>query len=172
MEEAYSLLLGGLGFALLFLGLVGAVLPMLPGPFLIWLGALLWAWGDGFERVGWPTLIVLGALTLIAWSSDLFLNAVVSRRAGASWKSIGGAIVGGIAGGLLLSGWIPVLGTLLGAAAGGVAGMWAVEYLDKRNFRAARAAVRAYLASMALAAALEVTLAIVMIGIFVWQAFL
>jgi uncharacterized protein len=172
MENAYSLLLSGFGFVLLFLGLAGSILPVLPGPFLIWLGALLWAWGNGFERVGWPTLAVLGVLALAAWASDLFLNMVISRQAGASWKSIGGAIAGGIIGGLLLSVWIPVLGTLLGAVAGGVAGMWFVEYADKRNFRAARRAVRAYLASMALAAFLELSLAAAMIGIFVWQAFL
>lgn len=172
MQNAYSLLLSGFGFVLLFLGLAGSVLPVLPGPFLIWLGALFWAWGNGFERVGWPTLAVLGVLALAAWAADLFLNTVVSRRAGASWKSIGGAIAGGIVGSLLLSGWMPVLGTLLGAVAGGVVGMWMIEYADKRNFRDARRAVRAYLSSMALAAALELTLAVVMLGIFVWQAFL
>ena len=133
VQNASSLLLSGFGFVLLFLGLAGSILPVLPGPFLIWLGALLWAWGNGFERVGWPTLLVLGVLALVAWVSDLFLNTVVSRRAGASWKSIGGAIVGGIIGSILLSGWAPVLGTLVGAAAGAVVGMWTIEYLDKRE---------------------------------------
>ena len=55
---------------------------------------------------------------------------------------------------------------------GAVAGMWFVEYLDKRDFRAARRAVRAYLASMALAAALELALSLTMLAIFIWQAFL
>ena len=172
MEDAYSLLSTGFGYLLLFLGLAGSVLPVVPGPLLIWLGALFWAWGNGFEEVGWPILILLGVLALVAWASDLFLNTVISRRAGASWKSIGGAIIGGIVGSLLLSGVVPILGTLLGAIAGAMVGMWLVEYLDKRNFQAARRAVRAYLASMALAAALELALSFAMLGIFVWQAFL
>ena len=50
--------------------------------------------------------------------------------------------------------------------------MWFVEYLDKRDLRAARRAVRAYLASMALAAALELALSMTMLAIFIWQAFL
>lgn len=172
MQEVYGMLLGGFGIVLLFLGLVGSIVPVLPGPFLIWLGAFFWAWGDGFDRVGWPVLIFLGLLALVAWGADLFLNTVISRRAGASWKAIAGAIAGGILGSLLLSAWIPILGTLLGAILGAMAGMWGVEYMDKRDFAAARRAVRAYLASMALAAALELALAISMLGLFIWQAFL
>ena len=88
-----------------------------------------------FERIGWITLSLLGVLALAAWVSDLFLSTVISRRAGASWKSIGGAIVGGFAGGILLSG-VPVLGAILGAILGAVLGMWIVEYLDKRDVAA------------------------------------
>ena len=51
MADAYGLLLSGFGVVLLFLGLAGSILPVLPGPFLIWLGAFLWAWGNDFERV-------------------------------------------------------------------------------------------------------------------------
>ena len=170
MTEANTLLLSGFGYLLLFLGLAGSVLPLLPGPFLIWLGALFWAWGNGFQDLGWPTLIVMGLLTIAAWGSDLFLNTVISRRAGASWKSIGGAIVFGFIGGLLMSGYIPILGTLFGAIIGAVIGMWSVEYLDKRNVRSSFKAVRAYLVSMALSALIEITLSFIILGIFVWQA--
>jgi uncharacterized protein YqgC (DUF456 family) len=34
------------------LGVIGVVLPIIPGPALIWLSALLWAWADGFQAVG------------------------------------------------------------------------------------------------------------------------
>jgi hypothetical protein len=50
--------------------------------------------------------------------------------------------------------------------------MWIVEYLDKRNAAAARSAVRAYLGSMAIAALLETTIAIIMIAVFIWRAYL
>ena len=172
MADTNALLLSGFGYLLLFLGLAGSVLPVLPGPFLIWLGALFWAWGNGFQDLGWPALIVMGLLAIAAWGSDLFLNTVISRRAGASWKSIGGAIVCGIIGSLLLSGTIPILGTLVGAVLGAMVGMWFVEYLDKRNVRSSFKAVRAYLASMALAALLELTLSFTILGIFIWQAYL
>src|SRR5258707_14610976 len=103
-----------LGYALIFLGLVGAVVPVLPGPLLIWLGTLAWAWGDHFIRINWPTLVGLGVLALLALGADLFLTTVMTRRVGASWRSIGGAIAGGLVGGAFLS-EIPVLGTIAGA---------------------------------------------------------
>lgn len=160
-----------LAYILIAIGVAGSVIPVLPGPVLIWLGAFVWAWADNFTRIGWGTLIVLGVLALIAWGSDLFLTTVMSRRAGASWKAILGAIVGGLVGASLLSA-LPLLGTILGAILGAVVGMWLVEYWDKGNRRAATAAVQAYIASMIFAAVLEMVIALVMVGIFAMQAFL
>jgi uncharacterized protein YqgC (DUF456 family) len=160
-----------LAYILIAIGLAGSVIPLLPGPMLIWVGAFVWAWADGFTRIGWPTLIVLGLLALAAWGSDIFLTTVMSRRAGASWKAILGAIVGGIVGAGLLSA-LPLLGTVLGAILGAMGGMWLVEYWDKGNARAATIAVQAYVASMIFAAILEMVIALTMIGIFATQAFL
>ena len=167
--ETTTLLTGG-GYLLLIIGLAGAVIPIIPGPLCIWLGALLWAWGDGFQAVGWPTLLVLGMLAVLAWGVDLMLTTVVSRRAGASWRSIGGAVAGGFLGAIFASGVIPIFGTLVGAALGAFMGMWSVEYYTKRDRQAATRAVRAYIGSMALAAIIEISLSLTMIALFAWQA--
>jgi uncharacterized protein YqgC (DUF456 family) len=159
------------GYTLILLGLVGAILPLLPGPLLIWLGALVWAWGDGFVRVNWVVLAVLGVLAALAWASDILLTTAMSRRTGVSWKAIGGAIVGGILGGILLV-EIPIIGTLFGALVGAMLGMLAVEWFDKRNLRQALRATWGYLVSSLLASALEIVIAGVMVGIFVWQVWL
>ncbi len=161
-----------LGYVLIVVGLIGAVVPILPGPMIIWLGALVWAWGDGFDRIGWPTLLILLVLALGAWASDFLLNMLVSRRAGASWQAIAAAIVGGLAGGLLLSGVVPVLGSLVGAVLGALAGTYVVEYAHTRDSGAALTAMRAYVGSMLLASLLEVIIAVVMVSLFAWQAFL
>lgn len=158
-------------YALLFLGLVGSVVPILPGPVLIWLGALLWAWQDGFQAVGWPTLLVLAGLTLLAWGCDLVLTTVISRKNGVSWKAIAGAIGGGLIGGLLFGGFIPVIGTVVAALAGSVAGMLLVEYYDKRHWPQAVQASRNYIIAFALSSLVEAWLAVLMIAFFVWQAF-
>jgi len=172
MNDATGFALGAAGYALLILGLIGSVLPVVPGPLFIWFGALVWSWSTGFQQLGWPWLVVMGLLAIAAWSSDLFINTVISRRAGASWKSISGAIVGGIVGGILLNGLAPILGAIVGAACGALIGLWLIEYLDKRNLQASNKAVRAYLLSMVLASALELSLSLTMVGIFVWRAFL
>jgi uncharacterized protein YqgC (DUF456 family) len=161
-----------LAYGLMFFGLIGSALPLLPGPVLIWLGALLWAWGDGFQALGWPTLLVLGLLTVMAWASDLLLTTYVSRRVGASWKAIAGAICGGLIGGIFFGGWIPVLGTLLATVAGAIVGILVVEYLDKRQFQPAIRASQGYILGYLASGALEAFLAVLMIALFAWQAFL
>ena len=159
-----------IGYLLMFIGLVGAILPVIPGALLMWLGVFAWAYGDGFARIGWPILTVLAVLALAAWGSDLFLTTILSHRAGASWRAIVGEIVGGFVGGALLSG-IPILGTLAGALIGAVIGMWIVEYFIKRNGRAATAVVYAYMTGSLLNMAIEVVASLAIVGIFVWQAF-
>jgi uncharacterized protein YqgC (DUF456 family) len=116
-----------ISYLLIFLGFVGALVPVLPGPLLIWLGALVWAWADGFVHLGWPTLLVLALLTIIAWGADLGLSVVSSRRSGAGWRSIGVSILGGLAGALLLFG-IPFVGPFIGAAGGSLGALWLMEY--------------------------------------------
>jgi uncharacterized protein len=160
----------GVALLMIVLGVAGAVIPVLPGPLLIWAGALLWAWADGFTRIGWGTLIVLALLALVAWGADLFLTTVMSRRAGASWRAILGSIAGGLVGAMLLT-WVPVLGTVLGAILGAMAGMWAVEYWLKGSVKAATASVQAYVSSMVLAAIVEMTIALIMVAIFAVRAY-
>ncbi len=159
---------GIVGYALVLLGFIGTVVPIVPGPLIIWFGAFVWAWADGFQRIGWPALAVMGIMALAAWGMDIMLTAVSSRRAGASWKSIGGAIVGGFTGGILLSGTPPILGTLMGAMLGAFVGLWTMEYLDKRDRRVATHAVRAYIGSMMLAFVIEFSIALLMSGMFIW----
>ncbi len=164
------MLTAALGLILIGLGFIGLLLPILPGLPLIWAGAFVWAWGNDFQQVGWPTLIVLALFVLLGGALDLFLASAVSRRAGVSWRAIGGAILGGLLGGIFLS-WIPILGTLAGALIGAVAGMWLVEFRIRGDEAAATAAVRAYLSGVAFATVINLFLAFIMLAIFLWQAF-
>jgi uncharacterized protein len=166
-----SLLLTVLGLILVSIGLIGSVLPLLPGLPLIWLGVFLWAWADNFQQVGWPTLIVLAILMLAGWGLDLFLTPAISRRAGVSWRAIGGAILGGVLGGIFLS-VIPIIGTLFGALIGAIAGMWLVEFRIRGDERAATAAVRAYLSGVAVTTLINLFLALIMIALFLWQVWM
>ncbi|MCB0043942.1 MAG: DUF456 domain-containing protein [Caldilineaceae bacterium] len=157
------------GYLLIGLGLAGAVLPIVPGPLLIWLGAFIWAWGNDFQIIGPLLLVVLGVLALLAWGMDLLTSLAFSRRSGSSWRAVGGAILGGLVGGFLLSGVIPIIGTLAGAFAGSLLGTWLAEFTATRNAKAATKAARVYIASFILSSILEATLSIVMVVIFAWR---
>lgn len=163
--------LSAIGYIFIFLGLVGAVVPVLPGPVFIWIGTLVWAWGDNFQRIGWPTLTILAVLTLIAWGSDLALTAMSSRKSGTGWRSILVSILGGIGGAAVLS-VIPVIGTVLGAILGTVTALWYMEFQAKGDREAATKAVRAYIGGYLLAMVVELGIAILMVAVFVTQAFL
>lgn len=157
-----------LGFILVGLGVIGVIVPLLPGLTLIWAGAFVWAWGDGFQQVGWPTLLVLGVIALIGIATDWLMAPAMSRRAGVSWRAIGGAILGGFLGGIFLS-FIPILGSLAGALIGAVAGMWFVEYRIREDSDAATAAVLAYLRGVAASTLVNLFLALIMLAIFFWR---
>ncbi len=156
---------------LMFLGLVGAIVPVIPGAPLIWLGAFVWGLGENFERVNVLTLVVLGVLAILATFTEFWLTPLTQRRAGLGWKNVLAALVGGILGGIFLS-ELPVVGTLFGAAIGSLLGTMAMTLIERRSVRQALGAGRAYLVGCALSALLEVVFSLIMIAIFVWRAFL
>ena len=48
-----------LGLILVSVGLVGLLLPAVPGMPLVFAGILMVAWADGFARIGVPTVIAI-----------------------------------------------------------------------------------------------------------------
>src|SRR5512143_4365993 len=81
---------------LMFLGLVGAIVPVIPGAPLIWLGAFVWALGENFERVNVLTLVALGVLAILATFTEFWLAPLTQCRAGLGWKNVVAALVGGV----------------------------------------------------------------------------
>jgi uncharacterized protein YqgC (DUF456 family) len=122
------------GVLLILVGLVGVFLPILPGLLTIWLGALIWAIGDQFQRLSWPILLGMGGLVIVGWAANWLMTSYFTRRSSASWMTVAGAIVGGLIGSLLL-GALPLIGSLVGAVIGGVAGVILVELLRAPDAR-------------------------------------
>lgn len=159
-----------LALLLILVGLVGAVVPVIPGSLLIWLGILAWAIGEKFQRVDWITLTVLGVLALLATFSEYWITPIAQKSAGFGWKNVLAAFAGGIVGGMLLSG-IPIIGTLFGAAIGSVISTGGLTYWQRRNLGEALRAGQSYLVGCALSAFVEILVSLTMIAIFVWRAF-
>ena len=150
---------------LLLTGSAGLVLPVLPGPLLMFAGMWLAAWAGHFQRIGWLTLTVLAILTGLSLLLDMLAGMLGAKRFGASRAGLLGAVLGGIV--LLPFG---PLGFLFGPFCGAFAG----EMLAQRDVTdAARAGFGAWIGQI-LGIVIKLALAVAMLGIFLgsflWHA--
>jgi len=108
---------------LMLVGLVGTVVPLLPGPTIILAAAVVHHYALGAEKsVGWWTLGGLVLLTVGSYVVDFVSGALGAKKFGATrWGAIGG-ILGAIVGiffglpGIFLG---PLIGVLAGELLGG-----------------------------------------------------
>lgn len=103
---------------LVAVGLIGTVVPALPGVALIFAGVLVHAWGTGFTVVSGRFVLGMLALTVAAMAADYLTGTVMARRAGASRWGVWGAFLGGVLGTLVFGPIGLLVGPLLGAVAG------------------------------------------------------
>ncbi len=102
---------------MVLMGVLGSVLPALPGVPLVYGGLLVAAWADDFQRVGWIVLTLLGLMTLASFAIDFVATSLGAKRVGATKLAIVGAMLGTLVGVFMgLPGLI--LGPFLGAVAG------------------------------------------------------
>ena len=105
---------------LMLLGLIGTLVPLLPGAVLILAGAFLYEWllalpGQG---LGWGTLTALTALTVLSYLVDLVASVWGAKKFGATSSGMWGGVLGLIVGLLFFN--LPglILGPPLGVIAG------------------------------------------------------
>jgi len=151
----------GLTLVVMVIGLVGIILPVIPGSILIFVAAFFYALLDGFQTVGWITLVVLGLLAAAATTADLWATSMGAKAGGASGWSILAGMVGGLVGLIFFS--LP--GSILGA----LLGMFLVEVLRVRDLRKAVKSGGGWLMGWLLSVILELAIGLIMIAIFVWR---
>ena len=153
-----TVLLWLLATVMVLAGLLGLILPALPGAPLLFGGLLVAAWAEDFAYVGAGTLTLIGVLALLTYVVDFAATALGAKRFGASKRAILGAVVGAVVG--LFFG-LP--GILLGPFIGAVIG----ELTAQRGLgEAGRAGVGATI-GLVLGAAGKLALAFSMLGLFV-----
>lgn len=144
---------------LMLVGLVGVVVPALPGLLLIASAGIAWALADpGPAR--WTVAAILVALALGGMAAGAVVPARRATAAGAPRSALMAGAVGMILGFFL----VPVVGALLGFPAG----IFVAERLRLRDGRAARATTIATLKGAALGVGIELVAGVVMIAI--WSA--
>jgi uncharacterized protein YqgC (DUF456 family) len=149
--------------ALVLAGLVGLVLPGIPGAPLIFAGLLVAAWADDFVYVGLWTVVILALLALLTYGVDFWATMFGAKKFGASKRAVIGAIIGCIAGVFL---GFP--GVIFGPFIGAVVG----ELLAQKNLQQATWAGIGATIGLVLGAALKLAMAFAMIGIFLVARFL
>jgi uncharacterized protein YqgC (DUF456 family) len=152
-----------LGVLLVIVGLIGTVLPVLPGTLLVFAGLFVAAWADHFQRVGSVALTIIGVLGALSFAADFLGSVLGAKRVGASPQALVGAAAGGAVG--IFFG-IP--GLLLGPFLGAVAGEWLAR---RRLAQAGKVGVGTWV-GLFVAAVAKVVLAFLMIGTFVAFYFL
>jgi uncharacterized protein len=102
---------------LIVVGLIGAIVPALPGIPLIFGGIWLIAGVDHYQHLGLWWLLAIAGVGMVGLMFDLFAGALGAKRVGASKQAVWGALAGTVIGV-----FFGLPGLLLGAFFGAVLG--------------------------------------------------
>jgi uncharacterized protein YqgC (DUF456 family) len=143
-------------------GLIGVIIPILPGVFMIWLGVAVYAWRDNFETLSVATFIFISLLVIFVGLADIWLPIFGARKGGAAKRTILTGLLGAILGSFLIP--IPIFGTIIGYALGVLLG----EYHKRRDWDAAWRASKGGLAGWGIATIIQLAGGVLVIIIFAW----
>jgi uncharacterized protein YqgC (DUF456 family) len=100
---------------LFIVGIIGTVLPLLPGVTLIWAGMLLYGILTGFQNLSVGFYILQGLAALLVIFIDYIATALGAKHFGGSKTAMWGAALGLLAGLLILGPLGIIFGPFLGA---------------------------------------------------------
>lgn len=142
---------------MIVVGLLGTLLPAIPGTPLVFAGMLLAAWAGDFRQISGWTVALLACLTLVSVVTDFIASMLGTKVAGASrWAFVGAGV------GALVGLFFGILGLLVGPFVGAVVG----EAIATNHFRRAMAAGVGATIGLLFGAVAKIALAFTMLGIF------
>jgi uncharacterized protein YqgC (DUF456 family) len=114
-----------LGLILALIGLIGCVLPVIPGPVLSFVSLIILSFAKDWEPFSAVFLIIMAALMILVSVLDYIVPAIGAKKSGASKAGIWLSVIGMIMGIFFFPPW----GIFIGAFMGGVMG----EILSGQN---------------------------------------
>lgn len=106
-----------LAFIFVIIGIIGCIIPILPGTTLCWGGLLTGHFVDALN-ISWKLLIITGAITIAVEVATSFIPGYFTKKAGGSkagsWGSTIGVFVGALTGNIVFIMIGPFLGALIG----------------------------------------------------------
>ncbi len=130
----------GLTLGVMLVGLVGVVVPILPGAVLVGVAGIAATFALGIDTAGWVLVVVLAVVTLVGTGASY----VLPTRRGLKGDVAGSSLV--LAGALAVVGFfvIPVVGLVIGAVLGLQLGEVARHGDRRRAWASTRSVLRAY----------------------------
>ncbi len=139
----------------MLVGLVGIVVPVLPGLLLIWAAGLAWAILDGGGLARWLVFALMSLLLIAGTIAKYVLPARSATTAGAPRRTLVIGAVGAVVGLFL----IPVVGLVVG----GVAGVLIAEWRRLGDGSAAWQSTRGVLLAFGLGVLVEAVAGVLMV---------
>ena len=149
--------------AVMFVGLLGLIFPILPGLVIIWVAGLVYGLITGFN---WVSGIIFGIMTVLMLVGSVIDNVIMgasARQKGASWIAIGLAMVLAVAGSLLL----PPFGGLILA----LLGLFGYEFFRLKDWRKAFESTKSMAFGCGWSAVVRAGIGLLMIGLWIIWAF-
>jgi uncharacterized protein len=156
---AVELLVFGLVLVVMVVGLVGVVVPVMPGLLIVWLAGVVTLLWQGADAAGWVVAGVLTVLFGLGTAATIYLPARTGRRGGLSAGTLGAVIAGALVGFVV----VPVVGLLLGAAVG----LYLGERLRLGSHRPAWASTGSVLRAYGAGVLVQLAIGVTMIGVWI-----
>ncbi|MBI2439563.1 MAG: DUF456 domain-containing protein [Candidatus Moranbacteria bacterium] len=154
-----SMIILVLVFCCFLVGLIGTMLPILPGIPLIFSGMVLYGWYFGMETIGISTYVILGIGVALSFLFDILGSMYGAKRYGSTKWGIWGAVAGGFLGVIMLN----IIGLMAGIFLGAFLGEAIFAKREtKQSLKIGLASVGGFLGGTFL----KIILGVVMIGIF------
>ncbi|MFW6293421.1 MAG: DUF456 domain-containing protein [Spirochaetota bacterium] len=134
---AFSISMVVLGSVFLVVGVIGCIVPALPGPLLAYLALILISIPGAWAVLPVWVLVALGVLAVATMILDNVLPALSSKKAGASRAGIWGSIVG-----MIVGSFFTPIGTIIGAFVGALAGEIVFNPANREPLKAAAGVFR------------------------------
>ncbi|MBW4695547.1 MAG: DUF456 family protein [Lyngbya sp. HA4199-MV5] len=153
--------------AVMVIGIIGAVVPMIPGMSLIAIAIFIWGAVKGFGSVSLALPLAI-VLLVISLGIDFLATYYGAKQAGASkWGQLG-ALVGLVVGILGLLPALPIGGPILGILIGPILGAIVGEFLYRRDLKLAAKAALGIVVGSLVGNLIQALFAIATVAVFLW----
>lgn len=159
----WEIILFTLSLLIMFVGMAGIVVPIIPTMPLVWFGAFLYAVFTGFEKITWVMLLIFGLITIFSIVLENLGNVYGAKKFGATRWGIIGSLVGTGAG--------FYLGGPVGMILGPIAGTVIFELIGGKGYKGALKSGLGNFVGFLGGSLLKVIVGLIMISVFIWKVF-